>query len=179
MRVGVGIKPPKKIFNEILKIEKIIAKKYNTHHSLESRIGPHITLTFQPTINKKDFKKIEKNVNEISKKTKPFKIKIKGIARFYKTRTIYMKVLKSRQLNNLYKKLSNNLKQFGKIRIFRPFTSHMTIAYVDITKENFKKAFKELKNKKISYEFNVNKIYLAKSKPTERLRIVKSFELKF
>ena len=179
MRVGVVIKPPKKIFNEVLKIEKLIAKKYKTYHSLGSRIGPHIKLTFQGNINKKNFKKIEDIVNKISKKTKSFKVKIRGVDKFYKNRVIYMKVLKSRELNDIYKKLSNNLKQFGKVRNLRPYTPHITLAYIDITKENFKKAFKELKNKKFSYEFNVNRIYLSKSKPTERLKVIKSFKLKF
>jgi len=178
LKVWIGIVLPKKIFNEIFKIEKSIAKKYNTYHKLKGKIGPHITITHQENVNEKDFNKIEKIVSEISKKTKPFKIKIKGIRRFHKPIVIYMNVLKSRKLNKLNKELSNNLKKFGKIRLYRKYTSHITIANKDITKENFKKAFKELKNKKLSYEFNVNKLYLGKSKPTERMRVFKSFELK-
>jgi len=178
MRVWIGVMPPKRIFNEILEIEKEIAKKYKTYKSLESKIGPHFTITFQENVDKKDFKKIEKIVNEISKKTKPFKVKIKGIARFCKYKIIYLKVFKSRELNDLNKKLSNRLRRFGKIRRFRSFTPHITIVYMDITKENFKKAFKEFKNKKFSYEFNANKLYLGKAQPTKRTKVFKSFKLK-
>lgn len=176
MRVWIGIVLPKKIFNEILKIEKEISKKYNTYHSLESKIGPHITITYQMNVNTKDFKKIDKVVNKISKEIKTFKINIKGISKFYKNRVIYLKVLESRELDDLYKKLSGNIKYFGKVRTFTP---HVTIAYSDITKENFKKAFKEVENKKIYYNINVNKIYLGKSKPAERIKIFKSFKLKY
>jgi len=177
MRVWTGIIPPKKIFNEILRIEKVIAKKYKTYHILKSKLGPHITITCQGNVNGRDFKKIEKIVNEVSKETKAFKIKFRCIAKFYKKRVIYIKVLKSRKLDDLHKKLSNKLKQFGKVRNHRTYRPHITIARKDITKENFKTIFKEFKNKKISYKFNVNKIYLARSKPTERLKVVKDFNL--
>lgn len=178
MKVWVGIVVSKKTFNEIFKIEKSIAEKYKTYYNFKGKIGPHITITHQENINKKDFNQIEKIVSEISKKTKPFKIKIKCVRRFYKPIVIYMNVLKSTKLNKLNKELSNNLRKFGKVRRYRKYTPHVTIANKDITKENFKKAFKELKNKKLSYEFNVNKLYLGKSKPTERMRVFKSFKLK-
>ena len=178
MRVSVGILPPKKIFNKILKIEKEIAEKYKTYSNLRTKLGPHITITYQPNVNRKDFKKVERFVNGISKKTKSFKIKIKGVDIFPKNRVIYLKVLKSKELDKLFKELSNNLKQFGKIRSHEMFTPHITLVKKDVTKENFKKSFKEFKNKGFSYGFNIDNLYLGKAKPTERIRVVKSFKLK-
>lgn len=179
MRAWVGVVLPKKISNDLFKIQKKISEKYKTYHSLESKIGLHFTITHQENVNEKSLKEIEKIVNEISKETRPFKIEIKGIRRFYKNRVIYAKVIKSKELNDLNKKLSYRLSKFGKIRLLRLFTPHITLAYKDITKENFKEAFKEFRNKKISYGFQLNKIYIGKAKPAERIRVSKSFKLKF
>ena len=179
MRVWVGVVLPKKIFNEVLKIQKEIAKKYKTYYSLGSNLGPHFTITHQENVNERNLKKIEKIVEEISEKTRPFKINIKGIRRFYKNRVIYAKVIKSKELNGLHKKLSYRLVKFGKIRLLRLFTPHITLAYKDITKENYRAAFKEFKNKEISYEFELNKIHIGKARPEGRIKVFKSFKLKF
>ncbi len=179
MKVWTGIIPPKKIYNEILKIEKEIAKKYKTYYNLESKIGPHITITFQENVKNKDFEEIKKVVDKISKNTKPFSVEVDGVARFYKNKAIYLKVLKSKKLNDLYKELSSGFKVYGKIRTFRPFTPHITLAYKDLTKENFRDIFKELKNKNLFYEFNVDELHLGKAETIERIRVVKSFKLKF
>jgi 2'-5' RNA ligase len=72
--------------------------------------------------------------------------------------------------------LSYNLRKFGRIRRFRKFTPHITLTYKDITRENFKKAFKEFKKRKISFEFKVNRLYIGKSKT--RIKVSKSFRLK-
>jgi 2'-5' RNA ligase len=178
MRFWVGVILPKKISNEMLKIQKKISEKYETHHDLESKIGPHFTIIYQENVNEKDFKKIEKVVKEISKKTEPFKAEIKGIRRFYKNRVIYAKVAKSKELNNLHKKLSYKLRKFGKIRLLRLFTPHITLAYKDITKENYREAFKEFRNKKIFYVFELNRIYIGKAKSSQRIKLFKSFKLK-
>jgi 2'-5' RNA ligase len=179
MRFWVGVILPKKISKGMLKIQKKIAKKYKTYHSLESKIGPHFTITYQENVNERNLKKIEKVVNEISKEIKSFKVEIKGIRRFYKLRVICAKVLKSKELNSLSKKLSYRLSKFEKIRRLRPFTPHITLADKDITKENFKEAFKEFKNKKIFYEFELNKIYIGKATTGGRIKVFKSFKLKF
>ena len=177
MRFWVGIILPKKIYNEILKTQKKIAEKYETYHGLESSIGPHFTLTYQENIDEKDLKKIENIVHEISKEIKPFKVKIVDFRRFYKNRVIYARVIKSKKLNILHKKLSYKLSKFGKIRLLRGFTPHITIAYKDIIKENYRLAFKEFKRKKIYYEFELKRIYIGKSKPTERTKVYKNFKL--
>jgi len=178
MRVWVGIVLPNKISKEILKIQKKIAKKYKTHHSLESNLGPHFTITHQENVNERNLKKIEKIVHEISQTIKPFKVKINSFQRFYKNRVIYAKVAKSKELDNLHKKLSYRLSKFGKVRLLRKYTPHISLAYKDITKENYRAAFKEFKNKKIFYEFELNKIYIGKARTGERIKVFKSFELK-
>jgi len=178
MRFWVGIVLPNKTCKKLFRIEKEISEKYKTYYSLKSRIGLHLTLTYQGNIKEGNLEKIEKAVNEISETTKSFEVEIKGIRRFCKNRFIYAKIIKSKELNDLYKKLFCRLSEFGKIRPLRIFKPHITLAYKDITEENFNEAFKEFKDKKISYEFKVNKLYLAKSNPEERLKLFKSFNLK-
>jgi 2'-5' RNA ligase len=176
MRFWVGIIPPKKISKELYRTQKEIAKKYKTCHSLESRIGPHITITYQENVDKKDLKGIEKIVHEVSKKTEPFKIIIKGVGRFYRLSVIYFKVAKSKELKNLSNELSKRITRFSKIRRLRIFTPHITLADTDITKENFREAFKELGNKDFSYTFIVDRLFIGKSE-NERIKVYKSFKV--
>ena len=176
MRFWVGIIPPKKISIKLYRAQKEIAKKYKTYHGLESRIGPHITITYQENVDKKDLKDVENAVHEVSKRTEPFKVIIKGVGRFYRLRVIYLKVAKSKELKNLSNELSKRITRFSKIRRLRIFTPHVTLADMDITKENFREAFKELGNKDFSYTFVVDRLFIGKSE-TARIKVYKSFKV--
>jgi len=176
MRFWVGIIPPKKIYKKIIKLQKNISEKYSTYHAIESRIGPHITLTYQENVKSKNLKKIEKTIDKISKETMPFEIKVKGIGRFNKFNVIYARSLKTKELINLQKKISFSINRFGRTRALRKYTPHITLIDVDIARENFKRAFKEI-DKNIFYEFTVDRIYVGKSRA--RIKVYKSFKLKF
>ena len=175
MKIWVGFVLPKKIFKEIVNVQKEISRKYDTYISVQSRIGPHLTFTFQPIVESRNIVKIEETIEQISKEMKPFKMETCDVARFYKTKTLYMKVVKSDALNELYRMLSYRLRRYGKIRRYRPFNPHVTIARTDITDEALSKAFAELKKRKFHYRFVFDRIYLAKGK--QRTSVYKSLKL--
>ena len=178
MRFWVGIIIPKKISKELFKLEKEISEKYKTFYNLNSKIGPHVTITFQGNVDGKDLNEIEATVKEISRKVRPFKIKITGVKKFNKNNVIYAGVLKTRELKNLKKIFSYELKSFGGIRNIRSFTPHITLAFKDITKENFRRAFRELRHRKISFEFKATRLYTGKAGPRDRIKVSKKFRLK-
>lgn len=175
MKFWVGFVLPKKAFNEIVKVQREISRKCDTYRSVQSRIGPHFTITFQPSIKKKYVSEIEGVVKNVSKEIKPFKVETLGIARFYKTKTVYMKVLKSDKLSELHRVLCYKLNKYGKIRRYRVFTPHVTIAYNDITDENLSKAFAVLKKREFHYGFVFDRICLAKGE--DRVKVYKSLKL--
>lgn len=175
MKVWVGFVLPKKAFNEIVKVQKEISRKCDTYRSVQSKIGPHLTFTFQPNVSNSDIEKIEDVIEQITREIKPFKIEALGIARFYKTKTIYMKISRSEMLKETYRMLSYRLRKYGKIRRYRPFNPHVTIAFDDITDENLSKAFAILKKRKFHYKFVFDRIYLAKGK--YRTKVYKSFKI--
>jgi len=177
MKFWVGIIPPKKISKELYRTQKEIAKKYKTYHGLENEIGPHITITCQGNVSSKHLRNIEKVVKEISERIEPLEIRIDGLGRFYKKRVIYAKVVKSKKLNKLHNLMSSKLRNFDKIRILRIYTPHITLAYEDISEKNFKKAFKEFNKKRFSFKFNMNRVYIGKSKSYERIKVYKSFKV--
>jgi len=177
MKFWVGIIPPKRISKELYRAQKDIAKKYKTYHSLESKIGPHITITCQGNVSNKHLRDIEKAIKEISERIEPFEIRIDGLGRFYKKRVIYAKVVKSKKLNKLHNLMSYKLRKFDKIRVLRIYTPHINLAYKDISEENFKKVFKEFNKKRFYFRFNMNRIYIGKSKPSQRIKVYKSFKV--
>jgi len=180
MRFWVGIVIPNKTYKKLFKLEKEISKKYKTYYSLNSKLGLHITITYQGNVDEKDLKEIEAIVKKISRNVRPFKINIMDVdvKKFNKNNVIYARVLKTRYLENLKKMFSCGLKRFGIIRDTRSFTPHITLACKDITKENFRRAFRELRHRKISLEFKATKFYTGKAGPKERMRASKKFRLK-
>ena len=178
MLVWIGIIPPKRIFNEIKKIQKEISKKYDTYHETKSKLGPRITIIVQDDVDKNNITEVLGAFEEICKEMKKINIKIRGVGSFYKNKVVYLKVIKSKRINELYKKTSKRLRKTGKTRVHGSYTPHITIAVKDITKGKIKQAKKELKKKKISYDFSVNRLYIAKAKPGGKAKIYKSFKLK-
>ena len=178
MRFWVGIVLPGEIFGEVQRVQSEISKKYKTYHCLKGGIGPHFTLTFQPDVDDKNIVKMESVIEKISGETKPFEVEIKGVGRFYNTSTIYIKVIKSREIKKLQEKLALGQRKFGKIRLLRTFKPHVTITFNDISRKDLNNAFKELKTRNFDYTFKADKIYLAKSEPDERTKVYRTFNLK-
>ena len=175
MKLWIGFVLPKKAFKEIVSVQKEISRKYDTYRSIQSRIGPHFTLTYQPIVKESNLIDIEESVKQISKQIKPFKVETQSIARFFNSRALYVKVIKSEMLNKVHLMLSYKVRKYGKIRLHNSFTPHVTIAYDDITDENLSKAFSELRKIKFHYKFTFDRIYLAKGK--HRTKVYKSFKI--
>jgi 2'-5' RNA ligase len=174
MRFWVGIVIPPKRYSKIRGIQEKLSKKYDTFRCIDSRIGPHITLTHQPEVGYEDIRKMEEEVLEISRGIKPFNVRISGVEKFNGNRVIYAKVLKDAGIILLNKKLSSKLRKYGKVK-HRQFTPHATLAFFENSSKNFRKASKELKNKRLSFSFKLEALSIAKAKANGRLKVYKAF----
>lgn len=176
MRFWVGIVIPPKRYRKIRGIQEKLSKKYDTFRCIESKIGPHITLTHQPKVGYKDIKKMEKEVLEISRDIKPFYVRIGGIGKFNENRVIYARVLKDSEIIILNKKLSSKLRKYGKVN-HRQFTPHATLAFFEKSSKNFKEASEEMKKKGLSFNFKLETLSIAKAKTNGRMKVYKTFQL--
>jgi 2'-5' RNA ligase len=156
----IALIPPDHIQEHVNQIMRHFADKYNSKGALMS--PPHITL--QPP-----FKWDETNTTQLqlyltnfaSTKT-PIPITLNQYGAF-PPRVIYIDVIKTPELVALQSDLLNYMESIGicdpntKARTFKP---HLTVAYRDLTKPNFKLAWQEFEHHQINFEFIADNIYL-------------------
>jgi 2'-5' RNA ligase len=56
--------------------------------------------------------------------------------------------------------LENTLEIIDKVSKTRPFAPHMTVAFRDLTKQNFNAAWPEFEKRQLHFEFTVNNLTL-------------------
>ncbi|MBH8562198.1 2'-5' RNA ligase family protein, partial [Nostoc sp. CENA67] len=155
----IALLPPPEIQDYANQIKQYFADKYASRHAQKS--PPHITL--QPP-----FKWIDNNVpvleaslREFASEQQPVPITLRGFAAF-RPRVIYIDVVKSQELlslqANLMARMEANLGIVDKVGKKRAFTPHMTVAFRDLTKQNFKAAWLEFENRQLYFEFTANKL---------------------
>ena len=163
----VAIVPPSPIYEEALQQKEYFKVKYNSKASLNS--PPHITLHMP-------FKWVEKNEDELLEELSQFAlantaltINLNGFSSF-PPRVIFINVETTQELENLQKELHRHVKR--KLNLFNanykelPFHPHLTLAFRDLKKPNYQKAWEEFVNKNYQASFVADKITLLKHSGT-------------
>jgi 2'-5' RNA ligase len=157
----IALLPPPEIQDYANQIKQYFADKYASRHAQKS--PPHITL--QPP-----FKWIDNNVPVLEASLREFAseqhsvpITLSGFAAF-RPRVIYIDVVKSQELLSLQANLTAHMEAtlgiVDKVGKKRAFTPHMTVAFRDLTKRNFKAAWPEFENRQLYFEFTADKLTL-------------------
>lgn len=163
----VAIVPPSPIYEEAFEQKVYFKTKYNSKASLNS--PPHITLHMP-------FKWVEKNEDElVGHLTKfatdniPVTIKLNGFSSF-PPRVIFIKVEITPALEQLQKNLEKYFKR--QFNLFNanykelPFHPHLTLAFRDLKKPNYQRAWDEFVSKNYQASFLADKIVLLKHSGT-------------
>jgi len=159
----VAIVPPSPIYEEAFEQKVYFKTKYNSKASLNS--PPHITLHMP-------FKWVERNEDELSSalttfacENDPVFIKLNGFSSF-PPKVIFINVEITAELERLQRNLERNFKR--QLNIFNakykelPFHPHLTLAFRDLKKPNYQKAWEEFVDKNYQATFMANKIALLK-----------------
>ncbi|BAY94662.1 MULTISPECIES: 2'-5' RNA ligase family protein [unclassified Tolypothrix] len=157
----IALLPPQDIQDYANQIKQYFVDNYASRHAQKS--PPHITL--QPPFQWADseMSRLETSVGELAMGKQPVPITLKGFAAFA-PRVIYINVLRTPELLNLQADLMAHVEatlgivdEVGKTR---PFAPHMTVAFRDLTKQNFKAAWPEFENRQLHFEFIADKLTL-------------------
>ena len=137
-----AIPMPEVLNDEIREITEEISRKYHTQKALSSE--PHITIIppFWYPSSKID---VLKNViTHVSKFTWEFDIQLNGYKTFPRN-VLFIDVLMSEELQQCHDQTYNCLPQelFYKVKRYHTFHPHITVAFKDISDENFAEAKKE------------------------------------
>jgi 2'-5' RNA ligase len=160
-RFFIALLPTPAIQAEVTAIKHIFVDNYNSKGALKS--PPHITLQ-APFIWAEDrLSDLDKSLTDFAKFCSPLQVKLSGFAAFI-PRVIYINVLDNPDLEILQKKLaiqcSNQLGIQDNIAQDRPFIPHMTVAFRDLTKANFDRAWSEFERRDFSAEWLATELTL-------------------
>ena len=160
-RFFIALVPPPDIEQHITEIQQYVAEHYNSRGALNS--PPHITL--QPPFHSlaEDVPKLEESLNQFSVNRRPIPVTLSGFAAFA-PRVIYVDVVKSPELLEIHSYLMSyietNLGIVDRVSQSRPFVPHMTVAFRDLTKDNFKRAWLEFAGRSLHFEFTASALTL-------------------
>jgi 2'-5' RNA ligase len=159
----IALIPPSPIYEEALEKKNYFKQTYNSKASLNS--PPHITLhmPFRWKEHKED--ELADTISGFMKKFDPVKVCLDNYGAF-PPKVIFINVAKSEALENMQR----NVQRFCKkeLNLFnanykeQPFHPHLTLAFRDLKKPNFIKAWDDFSRKEYKAEFIADKIALLK-----------------
>lgn len=173
----LAVIPPEPIYTEALEIKQLFAKEYNSKAALKS--PPHITLHMPFRLKPEREALLSEALNEVAKKTEAIPIHLEGFDHFNQ-RTVFMNVLENEKLEELFKAIMKTMKV--NFNIFnaeykdRGYHPHLTVAFRDLKKEQFKQAWPSFEDRPLSYTFAVTKFSLLKHNG-KYWEVYKDFEL--
>lgn len=153
-RFFIALVPPSDIQERITEIKQYFADRYNSRRALHS--PPHITLQIPFEWAAADVPKLEESLKTFAAKRQSIPVTLSGFGAFA-PRVIYVDVVKSPELLELQKDLMSYLEAnwgiVDRLSQTRPFVPHMTVAFSDLTQENFQTAWLEFQERSLHFEF--------------------------
>lgn len=159
----VAIVPPSPINEEALKYKNYFNDEYKSKASLNS--PPHITLHMPFQWKEEKEEELIQTFLKFSSSISAFHLKLSGFGSFA-PRVIFIDVEKNEALETMQKKLHQHCKKelnvFNAIYKDKGFHPHITLAFRDLKKPLFEKAWEEFKHKNFSGDFTADKFSLLK-----------------
>ena len=152
--------PEKKVQDQISDLRQIFVKKFESKKALIWK--PHITLAVRVLIPKNKFEKIIEEIKAVCRKTKPIIIETKSLefvimrnSPFEHPYVAWIAVKPNEKLSNLNQMVNGNIYKGLKRPSLKSakYNPHLTLAYRDLTLENFEKAKKYFTKHKYNYNF--------------------------
>jgi 2'-5' RNA ligase len=159
----IALVPPEPFRQQAWEMKEHFREEYQSKASMNS--PPHITL--HPPFKLKQEgaeEKLEQALQELASGFKPFEARLKNYGAF-KPRVIFIDVEKEPAMEKLQKRVVERVMPHAeaeKKRAEPAFHPHMTLAFRDLSKDNFHRAWKEYESKELSYSWEVSQFVLLK-----------------
>jgi len=159
----IAIVPEEPLYSMIMNIKESFAKDYDSKAALRS--PPHITLHMPFKLSLEKAGKLKLRLVEVLLNFSPFEVKLKNYGSF-PHKVIFIQVMESESLTNLHSIIKrvmrtefNFLNQDYKNQGFHP---HITVAFRDMKKQEFNKAWEKFGVKNFEDQFACNSVFLLK-----------------
>ena len=157
----IALLPPQNVQVYANQIKQHFATVYKSKAALKS--PPHITIQPPFNWNINNLTTLEQVLQQFAQTQANIPIKLDGFSSF-PPRVIYIDVNKTQKLLDLQKNLGDYLESslniIDKRNKNRDFNPHLTVGFKDLSKNNFYRAWEEFKEKKVNFNFTVNKLTL-------------------
>jgi 2'-5' RNA ligase len=159
----IALIPPSPIYDEALGQKLYFKENYNCKASLNS--PPHITLHMPFRWKEKKEVELALLLDQYMRRFDPIKVCLDNYSSF-PPRVIFINVVKTEALEMLQRGIQRFCKK--ELNLFnsnykeQPFHPHLTLAFRDLKKPNYKKAWEEFGNREYKAEFIADRIALLK-----------------
>lgn len=157
----IALIPPNPLKEDIQQIKLEVKEKFNSSHSLNA--PPHITLLSPFRVDEEDEDQLHSLLEVFAQGFHPLEIELKNFATF-PPRVVFIDVMKSQELAELQQKLEDLARSKPDLFAYnyheREYHPHMTLAFKDLTKKNFYKAWDEFKDREFETSFTADHLYL-------------------
>ena len=160
-RFFIALLPPQEIQDYANEIKQYFAQTYDSRAAQKS--PPHITLQPPFEWQRDAVPLLEQCLRTFADTRMLVPVTLNGFAAFV-PRVIYINVLKTPELLTLQKELMEYLEaSLGIVDMTsksRPFSPHMTVAFRDLTRQNFRRAWPEFQDRQLEFEFTASELTL-------------------
>jgi 2'-5' RNA ligase len=160
----IALIPPSPLKEEIQELKLEVKEKFNSSHSLNA--PPHITLLSPFRLEDQNEDKLDSLLKVFTQAFKPFEVRLHNFSTF-PSRVIFIDVEKSPALMDMQKQLEVLARSHAGLFNYnydeRPYHPHLTLAFKDLTKKNFYKAWKEFENRAFENSFTADALYLLRN----------------
>lgn len=158
----LALVPPLAIEGNLKALKEELRIKYGLKHAL--KLPAHITLQKPFWLKEEQEGDLIRILTSVALDQEKFSVELKDFGAF-PPHAIYVKVLESRDLHQLFRKLQERLSTVlpdEKLMGSREFRPHATIAARDLKREDFQMVWKEYRNREFSLSWEVRELILFK-----------------
>lgn len=160
-RFFIALLPSQAIQDYANEVKQVFADRYDSRAALKS--PPHITLQPPFAWSPEALPVLKQSLSEFATQLMPLAITLSGFSAF-PPRVIYINVIKSPALLALQTALIAHMEQaLGVVDTAlktRSFTPHLTVAFHDLTQQNFDCAWLEFQQRPLQFEFTATQLTL-------------------
>lgn len=160
-RFFIALLPPLAIQNSANQLKQEFAERYASSGALRS--PPHITLQPPFEWSVEQVPVLEQSLSNFANGREPLPVTLSGFGAF-PPRVIYINVLPTQALltlqTDLMAYMEATLGIVDPVAKTRNFSPHMTVAFRDLTRQNFKSAWPEFQQRQLEFEFIATELAL-------------------
>lgn len=158
----IALLPTAEAGKEIIRLKQEFAEKYGARHAV--KVLPHITMQVPFTADPLLEKTFTAELTDFAATLAPFEVSLNGFGTypFKEQKILYINVERKPAIMETHQKLMGFLrKEFGFSNMLARniFNPHITVAFKDLTPEQFAAAWPEYEHKDFKLSFKVNNLY--------------------